>query len=297
MGKAKGNYTLIDSKRVSIVMPAYNEEAVIGTMIDRLGRIREVDEIVVVDDGSNDGTPQAVAAYPHVKLVRHPYNIGNGAAIKSGIRAATGDVIVLMDSDGQHPPEEIPNLLQHMNEYDMVVGARSSESEAQQHRRIANSIFNWYASYVVGYRVPDLTSGFRALRADIAKNFVYLLPNKFSYPTTLTIAFFRAGYAVKYQPFVSPARIGKSKIRPFSDGLRFLLTITRLAVLFVPLKIFIPVSMFLTLSGGGYVIGRLILERRFSGFGGLITTIGIFIFMLGLVSEQIALLRLVNSER
>ncbi|MEO8610760.1 MAG: glycosyltransferase family 2 protein [Chloroflexota bacterium] len=288
---------MIDSLRVSVVMPAYNEEAVIGAILDRLHALNVVDEIIVVDDGSKDKTPQVAATYESVRVVRHPYNMGNGAAVKSGIRAATGDVIILMDSDGQHPPEEIPKLLQHLGEYDMVVGARSSESEAQQHRRIANSVFNWYASYIVGYPVPDLTSGFRAMRASIAKNFLYLLPNKFSYPTTLTIAFFRAGYAVKYQPFVSPARVGTSKIRPFRDGLRFLLTITRLAVLFVPLKIFIPVSLFLTISGGGYVISQLILDRRFSGFGGLITTVGIFTFMLGLVSEQIALLRLVNSER
>jgi glycosyltransferase involved in cell wall biosynthesis len=277
-------------------MPAYNEEVVIGAILDRIRAVKEVDEIIVVDDGSKDNTPQVAATYEGVHVVRHPYNIGNGAAVKSGIRAATGDVIILMDSDGQHPPEEIPKLLQHLGEYDMVVGARSSESEAQQHRRIANSVFNWYASYIVGYRVPDLTSGFRAMRATIAKNFVYLLPNKFSYPTTLTIAFFRAGYAVKYQPFASPARVGTSKIRPVSDGLRFLLTITRLAVLFVPLKIFLPISLFLMLSGGGYVLSQLAV-RRFSGFGGLITTIGIFTFLLGLVSEQIALLRLVNSER
>jgi len=288
---------VIDSQGVSVVMPAYNEEAVIGALLERVGALNQVDEIVVVDDGSQDNTPAVVAAYPKVRLVRHPYNIGNGAAIKSGIRAAKGDVILLMDSDGQHPPEEIPNLLQHIGQYDMVVGARTAASEAQGHRRLANAVFNGYASYVVGYRVPDLTSGFRAMNARIAKNFVYLLPNKFSYPTTLTIAFFRAGYAVKYQPFVSPARVGHSKIRPLSDGFRFLLTITRLAVLFVPLKIFLPVSVALILSGGGYVIWRLIAEGRFSGFGGLITTIGIFIFMLGLVSEQIALLRLVNSER
>lgn len=287
---------MIDSLRVSVVMPAYNEVEVIGSILDRVRAIKAVDEIIVVDDGSSDGTQAAVAAHTDVHLVRHPYNIGNGAAVKSGIRAATGDIIILMDADGQHPPEEIPNLLQHLGEYDMVVGARSSESEAQQHRRFANSIFNWYASYVVGYRVPDLTSGFRAMRSRIAKNFVYLLPNKFSYPTTLTIAFFRAGYAVKYQPFASPARVGTSKIRPLRDGLRFLLTITRLAVLFVPLKIFLPISIFLMASGGLYVLSQLAV-RRFSGFGGLITTIGIFIFLLGLVSEQIALLRLVNSER
>ncbi len=202
-----------------------------------------------------------------------------------------------MDADGQHPPEEIPNLLQHIGPYDMVVGARNAQSEAAAHRRVANGVFNWYASYIVGRRVPDLTSGFRAVRANIARSFVYLLPNGFSYPTTITIAFFRAGYAVKYQPFTSPARIGKSKIRPVSDGMRFLLTLTRLAVLFVPLKIFLPISLLFTAAGSGYILLILLLEKRFSGFGGLIVSIGIILFMLGLISEQIALLRLMNSER
>jgi len=288
---------LINAMRVSVVIPAYNEEAVIGVVLTALKAVNEVDEIIVVDDGSNDRTVEVVASFPEVRLICHPYNIGNGAAVKSGIRAVTGDVVVLMDGDGQHPPQEIPKLLQHIGPYDMVVGARSALSQAARHRSLANWVFSSYASYIVGYRVPDLTSGFRALRAPIARSFLYLLPNGFSHPTTLTIAFFRAGYAVKYLPFVSPARVGTSKIRPLQDGFRFLLTLTRLAVLFVPLKIFLPVSLLLTLSGGGYVLANLALERRFSGFGGLIFTIGVFIFMLGLVSEQIAMLRLVNSER
>ncbi len=287
----------MNSARVSVVLPAHNEEVIIGTVLTGLKAVPEVDEIIVVDDGSKDGTVGVVSSFPGVRVICHPYNIGNGAAIKSGIRAASGDVIVLMDADGQHPPQEIPNLLQYVGQYDMVVGARSAASEALWQRRLANRVFNWYASYIVGISVPDLTSGFRALRAPIARSFLYLLPNGFSYPTTLTIAFFRAGYAVKYQPFASPARVGSSKIRPFPDGFRFLLTLTRLAVLFVPLKIFLPISLLLSVSSGGYVLASLALERRFSGFGGLIFTIGVFIFMLGLVSEQIALLRLVNSER
>lgn len=288
---------MYDDLKVSVVMPAYNEAAVIEQMIKRVRAVEVVDELLVVDDGSADGTPDIVANCPEARLVAHPYNIGNGAAIKTGIRNATGDVIILLDSDGQHPPEEIPNLIRHIGRYDMVVGARNAESESAWHRDIANTVFNLYASYIVGYRVPDLTSGFRVLKADIARSFVYLLPNTYSYPTTLTISFFRAGYAVKYQSFRSPARVGHSKVRPLKDGLRFLLTLTRLAVLFVPLKIFLPISLLMTTSGAGYVISQLMLYRRFSGFGGLVTTIGIFIFMLGLIAEQIALLRLVNSER
>jgi glycosyltransferase involved in cell wall biosynthesis len=224
--------------------------------------------------------------------------MGNGAAVKTGIRSARGDIIVLMDSDGQHPPDLIPELLSYMDRYDMVVGARTSQTQATTGRLVANTVFNWYASYIVGDRVMDLTSGFRVLRARVARNFVYLLPNGFSYPTTLTIAFFRAGYAVKYHVFKAGERsVGRGHIRPLKDGFRFLLTLTRLAVLFVPLKIFLPVSLALIVSGFGYVIWRLVAEGRFSGFGGLVATMGIFIFMLGLISEQIALLRLVNSDR
>jgi len=286
------------NKTLSVVMPAYNEEQVIGKVLSQLDAFDFIDEIVVVDDGSQDGTVAAVEASPvSVKLVQHPYNIGNGAAVKSGIRAASGDLILLMDGDGQHPPSEIPHILQYSDKYDMVVGARTSDSDTHWVRDFGNWVFNTYASYIVGYPVPDLTSGFRLVNASIARSFVYLLPNGFSYPTTLTIALFRAGYAVKYHPFVSPAREGKSKIRPLRDGMRFMLTLTRLATLFVPLKIFIPISLLVMAVSGSYIAWRLIFEGAFSGFGGLMFTIGVFIFLLGLISEQIALLRYINSDR
>lgn len=288
---------MFKTQKVSVVVPVYNEQGVIGQVLAQIEQQPQVDEIIVVDDGSTDQTVAEVGTHSQVRLVQHPYNIGNGAAIKSGIRAASGDIILLMDGDGQHPPTEIPNLLHYMDHYDMAVGARSTGTQSQWHRNLANSVFNAYASYIVGYPVPDLTSGFRAIRANIARSFVYLLPNGYSYPTTLTIALFRAGYAVKYHPFASPARTGKSKIRPFKDGWRFLLTLTRLATLFVPLKIFLPASLFFLISGGTYTIGKLVLENRFSGFGGLIVSIGVFIFLLGLISEQIALLRYINSDR
>jgi glycosyltransferase involved in cell wall biosynthesis len=294
--KRSGGITLTDRVRVSVVIPAYNEEAIIGDILSRVHQVEAVDEVIVVDDGSTDGTANLVVTFPKVRLVRHPYNIGNGAAIKSGLRAVTGDVAVLMDADGQHPPEEIPTLLARIADYDMVVGARNTASDAQLYRTLANRLFNLYASYIVGYYVPDLTSGFRALRTPIARKFLYLLPNGYSYPTTLTICLFRAGYAVRYEPFRSPARMGKSKVRPLRDGIRFLLTLTRLAVFFVPLKIFLPLSIAFILTGGGYTIGRLVLVSRFSGFGGLVTMIGVIIFMIGLVSEQIALLRYMNTE-
>lgn len=286
-----------ESWRVSVIIPAFNEEQGIDTVLSQVEEQPQVDEIIVVDDGSADRTAEIVKSHPRVQLVQHPYNIGNGAAIKSGIRAATGDIIVMMDGDGQHPPGEIPHLLRYMGRYDMVVGARSAGTQSQKHRDIANTLFNLYASYIVGYPVPDLTSGFRAINARIARSFLPLLPNGYSYPTTLTIALFRAGYAVKYHPFASPARVGKSKVRPLKDGLRFLLTLTRLATLFVPLKIFLPISLLFLSTGGSYTLGSLLLDGRFSGFGGLITSLGVFVFMLGLISEQIALLRYINSDR
>jgi glycosyltransferase involved in cell wall biosynthesis len=286
---------------ISVVMPAYNEAEVINQILDRLCQIDELDEIIVVDDGSSDNTAEVVRNYanPKVKLNQHPYNIGNGAAVKTGIRAATGDIIILMDADGQHPPEEIRNMLPSIEQYAMVVGARSKShgTVSAWNRDIANKIFNQYASYLIGYTVPDLTSGFRIIHANIVRKFLYLLPNGYSYPTTITVSLFRAGYPVKYHPFASPQRTGVSKIRPLYDGLRFLLILTRLAVFFVPLKVFIPLGVFFLIPGSIYTLLRILIEQRFSGFGGLVMTLGLFIILMGLIAEQIAMLRYVNSDQ
>ena len=282
---------------IAVIIPAFNEEHAIGETIKGVLANESITKLIVVDDGSSDDTAKVVESFAGVTLIRHPYNIGNGAAIKSGIRAATEDYILMMDAEGQHPPSEIPNLLQYIGKYDMVVGARSSISETAIHRNFANRLFNSYASYIVGNKVMDLTSGFRLLRRDLAQGFVYLLPNGYSYPTTLTIAMFRSGFSVKYHPFVSPARTsGKSGIKPIRDGLRFLLTLTRLAVFFVPLKIFLPASMLCFIPGIIYTTYLLIVAGRFSGFGGLLTTLGLLIFLLGLIAEQIALLSLRSSS-
>jgi glycosyltransferase involved in cell wall biosynthesis len=275
-------------------MPAYNEEAVIGQMLDML-RTAGYYELIVVDDGSRDSTRQ-VALEHGARVVRHPYNIGNGAAVKSGIRAATGDIIVLMDADGQHPPGDIPRLLAQIGDYDMVVGARTGSSQASFQRGVANRVFNAYASYIVGRPIPDLTSGFRVVKAPILKRFVYLLPNGYSYPSTITISMFRSGYRVRYEPIVSPPRVGVSKVRPLRDGLRFLLTITRLGTMFVPLKIFGPVSLAFLAVGVGYGAYLLIALARFSNMAALLITIGIVIFLIGLVAEQIALLRMAYTS-
>jgi glycosyltransferase involved in cell wall biosynthesis len=284
-----------NNPRVSIVIPAYNEEAVIGQVLDAL-QAHHPYEIIVVDDCSTDNTI-AIARSHGAIVVRHPYNLGNGAAVKSGIRAATGDIIVLMDADGQHPPADIPRLVSYIGDYDMVVGARAAASESALYRDVANRVFNTYASYIVGYPIPDLTSGFRALKAPLIRRFLYLLPNGYSYPSTITIAMFRSGFRVRYEPIISPARVGVSKVKPLKDGLRFLLTITRLGTMFVPLKIFIPVSMAFLTVGIGYGAWLLIFRSRFSNMAVLLIMIGVVVFLFGLIAEQIALLRMSNTTR
>jgi glycosyltransferase involved in cell wall biosynthesis len=282
------------AQRVSIVIPAHNEEVVIGAVLDELHKSHYY-EIIVVDDGSTDKTIE-VAERHGARVVRHPYNIGNGAAVKTGIRAASGDIIVLMDADGQHPPSDVPRLISEIGDYDMVVGARTAASNAAWQRRIANKVFNTYASYVIGYPIPDLTSGFRAIKAPLLKKFVYLLPNTYSYPSTITIAMFRSGFRVRYEPIVSPASASGSSIRPMKDGFRFLLTITRLATMFVPLKIFLPASFTFLAVGISYGAWLLIDKQRFSNMSAMLITIGIVIFLMGLIAEQIALFRMAGTS-
>ena len=283
-------------KRISVVIPVYNEELGIARVLQELIESNCFCEIIAVDDGSKDRSAEIVAQFPEVRLIQHPYNLGNGAAIKTGLRNVTGDWVLLMDADGQHPPAEIPNLLQHIDRYDLVVGARTKQSDSQWHRDVANWVFNKYASYMVDYKVEDLTSGFRVLRFTRFRRYIELLPNTFSYPSTMTIIFFRSGYTVKYQPFAAPARKGTSKIRPLRDGMRFLMTITRLGVLFVPMKVFLPISTMLITVGGGYMIYRLMTAQRFSGFAGMVVTTGVVIFLMGLIAEQISLVSRIDNS-
>jgi len=281
-----------DGCQVSIVIPAFNEaeslEAVIKkiTMLDLPGC-----EIIVVDDGSTDGSSD-VALKAGANVIRHPYNIGNGAAVKSGIRVARGRTIVLMDGDGQHQPQDIPKLLAETRDYHMVVGARAKGSKLRFHRYAANMIYNWLASYVTQFNVKDLTSGFRALPRAEALRFIDLLPNTFSYPTTLTLAFLRSGLTVKYVPIQSLYRSGQSKISLVSDGFRFLLIITKIATLFAPFRIFLPVSVVCFLGGLTNYIYTYVTQHRFTNMSVFMFTTAVIIFMLGLISEQIALLRM-----
>ena len=221
----------------------------------------------------------------------HPYNIGNGAAIKSGLRVAKGEWIVMMDADSQHNPEDIGRLLEHKDQYDMVVGARTKKSETALHRDLANYFYNKFATYVTKFKIDDLTSGFRLVRKSTAGQYIYLLPNTFSYPTTLTMSYLRSGRSVKYMPIEVKKRVGKSKIRLVEDGIRFFLIISKIATLFSPFRIFLPISVLLFCTGIGYYCFTFITQGRFTNMSALLITTSIIVFMIGLVSEQISQLR------
>lgn len=276
--------------QVSAVLPAKNESAAIGQTIAGIRARLPQAEVIVVNDGSTDDTAQ-VAEAAGVRVVTHPYSKGNGAAIKTGARAATGDVIVFMDADGQHDPADITRLLARLERgHDMVVGARQQGSQASVGRGLANGLYNRMASYITGHKVEDLTSGFRAVRADKFREFLYLLPNGFSYPTTCTMAFFRAGYSVAYEPIHAARRIGKSHIRLLRDGARFFLIIFKIGTLFSPLKIFAPAALLMFALASGWYGWTLWHQGRFTNMSALLYTGSVITFMMGLISEQITAL-------
>jgi glycosyltransferase involved in cell wall biosynthesis len=280
---------------LSIVMPAKNESFSIGKVVTSVREICPLAEIIVVNDGSSDETAQ-IAAAAGAKVISHPYSKGNGAAIKSGAREASGNIIVFMDGDGQHDPRDIPRLLQKMTDgYDLVVGARQSGSQASIGRGLANRLYNWLASYITGHEVADLTSGFRVVRAAKFREFIYLLPNGFSYPTTSTMAFFRAGYSVAYEPIHAARRSGRSHLRPFKDGVRFLLIIFKIGTLYSPLKLFAPIALLIFALGTGWYIHSFLTLGRFTNMSALLYTGSIMIFLMGLLSEQITALMYKDS--
>ena len=282
--------------KVSVVLPAKNESAAISQTIVQIQQLQLAHEIIVINDGSTDQTKQ-VAEQAGAKVITHPYSKGNGAAIKTGARTATGDVIVFMDADGQHDPQEIPRLLKKIEEgYDLVVGARQKGSQASVGRGIANKLYNNLASYMSDHTVQDLTSGFRAVRADKFREFIYLLPNGFSYPTTSTMAFFRAGYSVAYVPIHAAKRIGKSHIHPVKDSVRFFLIIFKIATLYSPLKMFLPFAVILFILATSWYGYTLYEFGRFTNMSALLYTGSIMVFLMGLISEQITALMYKDSE-
>lgn len=272
---------------LSIILPAKNEAAALTELLPQLRNAQPDAEIIVVDDGSTDDTRQ-ICETNGVTCLHSPYSMGNGAAIKRGAGAAGGDVLVFMDGDGQHDPADIDRLLDRLDEgFDMVVGARSWRSQAGVGRGLANSFYNWFASRVTGQNIADLTSGFRVAKAAKFREFLHLLPNGFSYPTTSTIAFFRSAYAVAYEPIVAAERIGKSHIKPFRDGIRFLLIIFKVTTLYSPLKLFVPAGFIFFVLGFVYYGYTLATQHRFTNMSALLFSAAVIIFLIGLISEQI----------
>ncbi len=275
---------------ISIVIPAKNEVGAIGKVVAGAVEKYPDAEIIVVDDGSTDDTA-SVAEGAGARVLRHPESLGNGAAVKAGVRAAQGDIIAMMDGDGQHDAGEFGPLLEKLDEgYDMIIGARDSGSHANVGRLYANGIYNVVASWLTGRRIPDLTSGFRVVRAQLFKKFLYLLPNGFSYPTTITMAFLRSGYPICFEPIPVAKRIGKSHIRPIRDGLRFTVIIFKIATLYSPLKIFLPISATFFAAGVGYYFYTYLTAGRFTNMSMLVISASVIIFLIGLISEQITAL-------
>ncbi|MEO5895899.1 MAG: glycosyltransferase family 2 protein [Vicinamibacterales bacterium] len=281
---------MADPSAVSIVIPAFNEAAAIAAVVAALRAAAGWHEIIVVDDGSYDATAaQAEAA--GARVIRHPYNKGNGASVKSGIRAARAEYILIIDGDGQHRPEDACRLVGRLGEYDLVIGARSSETQATQARRFGNNALNGLASYLTDREIPDLTSGFRAARREHLREFIHLLPNGFSTPTTTTLAFIKAGYNVAFEPVEARARVGQSKIRFARDGAKFLMIILKIVTLFSPLRVFLPVSIASLVVGMVYALWTIATQSKIPNGAVLLIMLAVIVFLVGLVSEQISSLR------
>jgi len=281
---------MADPSAVSIVIPAFNESDAIASVIDVLRGAAAWREIIVVDDGSGDDTADRATA-AGATVVRLPYNMGNGAAVKNGIRRASGEYILIVDADGQHPPEDALRLVARLGQYDLVIGARSAETQATQARRAGNGALNHLASYLTGRDIPDLTSGFRGARAAALREFLHLLPNGFSTPTTTTLAFIKAGYAVTFEPIHARQRSGQSKIRLARDGAKFLVIIFKIVTLFSPLRIFLPLSVAAFALGAAYAVWTIATQSHVTNSSVLLILFAVVVFLVGLVSEQISALR------
>ena len=278
------------AEQISVVIPAFNEEAAIGLLIAELLTVARWREVLVVDDGSTDDTARQ-ARTAGARVVSHPYNKGNGAAVKTGIRETSGACILIIDADGQHRPTDAARLVTHLGAYDLVVGARSPASQASWARRAGNASLNAIAGYLAGRPIPDLTSGFRAAKRECLLDFVHLLPNGFSTPTTTTLAFMKAGYSVHFEPIEAARRQGESKIELGSDGVGFFLILLKIITIFSPLRIFLPVSAAAFMAGAAYAMWTIATQSHVTNSSVLLILLSVVIFLVGLVSEQISSLR------
>jgi glycosyltransferase involved in cell wall biosynthesis len=284
-----------NAARTSVVIPAFNEAPSIDTLVRNLRGAAPWHEILVIDDGSADATA-TLAAAAGARVIRHPYNKGNGAAVKTGIRAATGTFILIIDADGQHPAGDALRLVSQLDAYELVVGARARRTQATAARRIGNSFLNALASYLTGRPIPDLTSGFRAARRQHLLEFLHLLPNGFSTPTTTTLAFLKAGYSVRFEPVDARVRTGASKIRLGPDGVSFLVILLKVITIFSPMRIFLPVSAAAFLIGAAYAVWTIATQSHVTNSSVLLILMSVVIFLVGLVSEQISSMRFERSR-
>jgi glycosyltransferase involved in cell wall biosynthesis len=281
---------MAEPSEVSVVIPAYNEADIIGDVVSALASAASWHEIIVVDDGSRDGTA-ARAAAAGATVITHPYNKGNGAAVKSGIRRATGEFVMIIDGDGQHSPDDARRIVSRLGEYDLVIGARATSTQATPGRKFGNAVLNRFASYLTGREIPDLTSGFRAARREYLREFLHLLPNGFSTPTTTTLAFIKAGYNVAFEPTDARPRVGKSKIRLARDGAKFFMIILKIVTIFSPLRVFVPLAGTSVAVGIIYGLWNVVARARIPNGAVLLILFGVMVFLVGLVSEQISALR------
>ena len=286
---------MAEPSTTSIVIPAFNEAQAIGPLVAALRAAAPWHQIIVVDDGSGDATAER-AREAGATVVQHPYNKGNGAAVKTGIRTATGDYVLIIDGDGQHRAADAPRIVSKLGDYDLVIGARSTGTQVNHARLIGNSALNWLAGYLTGRTVPDLTSGFRAARRSHLREFLHLLPNGFSTPTTTTLAFIKAGYNVWFEPVEAEARVGRSNIKFVRDGLKFLMIALKIVTLFSPLRVFLPISLAAFFAGAGYAVWTIITQSHVTNSSVLLIMLAVIVFLVGLVSEQIAALRFEGRE-
>lgn len=286
---------MADPSTTSVLVPAFNEEASIATLVGALRAAAAWHEILVVNDGSTDATAER-ARDAGATVVSHPYNKGNGAAVKTGIRRATGEHVLIIDGDGQHRPSDAVRLVSYLGDYDLVIGARASRTQATQTRLIGNTVLNRFASYLTGREIPDLTSGFRAAKRSCLREFVHLLPNGFSTPTTTTLSFIKGGYNVRFEPVEAEARVGKSKIKLVRDGVKFFVIILKIVTIFSPMRVFLPISAGSFVLGAAYGLWTVITDHKIANGSVLLLMFAAIVFLVGLVSEQIAALRFERSE-
>ena len=281
---------MADPSTVSVVIPAFDEAGAIGVVVQALRAAGDWREVLVVDDGSADET-SIVAATAGARVIKHPYNKGNGAAVKTGIRHAAGEYILIIDADGQHAAADAVRLVTFLGEYDLVVGARGGTGQSSAARHVGNNLLNWLASYLTGRQIPDLTSGLRAARTSGLREFLHLLPNGFSTPTTTTLSFIKAGYSVRFEPITVSPRLGQSKIKFVSDGAKFFLILLTVVTVFSPMRIFLPVGGTAFALGAAYAVWTAITQHHITNSSVLLILLAVVIFLVGLVSEQISSLR------